>query len=259
MANSTYTLACDDYGSSPNARCAVLLHAFPFDRRMWKHVARPLSQKRRVIAPDLRGFGHSSGMPSPRSVEEHADDLARTLDDKQIDKVSLVGLSLGGYVALAFAERHPARLAQIALVDSRTGADSDAQKAGRKQSMAIVSSQGVTALYAGLEPRMFSPEPLPIATDMMRAIAVSQGRDGVLGALAAMRDRPDRGDVWAALQVPTLCVVGRHDAITPVAEHEAMATAAQNGRCIVLENAGHLTSAEAPEALVDALDPWLFD
>lgn len=259
MENSTYTLACDDYGAAPNARCAVLLHAFPFDRRMWKHVARPLAQKRRVLAPDLRGFGHSLGHRSAKTMDEHADDLARTLDDKQIDKVSLVGLSMGGYVALAFAERHPARLAQIALVDSRTAADSDAQKAGRKQSMAIASAQGVTVLYAGLEPRLFSPEPLPIATDMMRAIAVSQGRDAVLYALAAMRDRPDRSDVWAALQVPTLCVVGRHDAITPVAEHEAMAAAAQNGRCVVIDNAGHLPSAEAPEALVDALDPWLFD
>jgi 3-oxoadipate enol-lactonase len=255
MTNSTYTLPCDDYGQGP---CALLVHAFPFDRRMWRHVARPLAQHRRVLCPDLRGFGHSSSMPSPRSLDEHADDLARTLDTLSVDRASLVGLSMGGYIALAFAERHPSRVAQLALVDSRAGADSDAQKSGRKQSMAIVSSQGVTALYAGLEPRLFAPDPLPIATDMMRAIAVAQGREGVLSALAAMRDRPDRTDAWLSLTVPTLCVVGRHDVITPVAELEELAARAHSGRCVVIENAGHLPCAEAPEALVAALDAFLF-
>ncbi|MFO0561806.1 MAG: alpha/beta fold hydrolase [Polyangiales bacterium] len=255
MANSTDTLPFDEHGAGP---CAVLVHAFPFDRRMWKHVARPLAEKRRVLAPDLRGFGHASSMPSPRTLDEHADDLARLLDERSIDRASLVGLSMGGYIALAFAERHPSRLAQLALCDSRAAADSDAQKAGRKQSMALVSSQGVSALYAGLEPRLFAPEPLPIALDMMRAIATSQGRDAVLSALAAMRDRPDRSDVWSALTVPTLCVVGRHDAITPVSELQALAESTNSGRCVIIENAGHLPNAEAPEALVAALDAFLF-
>ena len=225
---------------------------------MWRHVARPLSNARRVLSADLRGFGHASSLPTARSLDEHADDLARTLDEHHVDRASLVGSSMGGYIALAFAERHPSRVAQLVLCDSRAINDSDAQKAGRKQSMAIVSSQGVSALYAGLEPRLFAPEPLPIATDMMRAIAVAQGRDAVLYALASMRDRPDRSDAWSALAVPTLCVVGRRDAITPVAEMTELASAAINGRCVVIESAGHLPSAEAPEALVQALDSFLF-
>lgn len=255
MANSTYTLPLDDYGTGP---CAVLVHAFPFDRRMWKHVAKPLAEKRRVLAPDLRGFGHASSLPSPRSLDEHADDLARMLDEHSIEKASLVGLSMGGYIALAFAERHPSRLAQIALCDSRAQADSDAQRAGRKQSMALVSSQGVATLYAGLEARLFAPEPLPIALDFMRAIATSQGRDGVLSALAAMRDRPDRTSIWNELSIPTLCLVGRHDALTPVSELQELASTAHSGRCVVIDNAGHLPNAEAPEALTAALDAFLF-
>ncbi|MBL8682298.1 MAG: alpha/beta fold hydrolase [Myxococcales bacterium] len=256
----TYTLAFDRYplaAASPSAPWTVLVHAFPFDRRMWKHVAQPLAKRRNVLAPDLRGFGHSSSMPSPRTLDEHADDLAQTMDSLAIERASIVGLSLGGYVALAFAERHRARVSQLALVDSRTGPDSDAAKQGRRQSMAIVSSQGVTALYQGLEQKLFSPEPLPIAADMMRAIAVSQGRDGVLAALAAMRDRPDRTSVWEELDVPSLCVVGRHDAITPVDEMQQLADRAHSGRCVVIENSGHLPSAEAPERLVEALDAFL--
>jgi|LNFM01.1.fsa_nt_gb 3-oxoadipate enol-lactonase len=261
MTNVSFPLSFDRYPLDEplsGAPWTVLVHAFPFDRRMWKHVARPLAQRRNVLAPDLRGFGHSSSLPSPRSLDEHADDLARTMDSLSIDRASLVGLSLGGYVALAFAERHPDRLAQIALVDSRAAADSDAGKQGRKQSMAIVSSQGVSVLYQGLEARLFSKDPLPIATDMMRAIAVSQGRDGVLAALAAMRDRPDRTEVWDALTVATLCVVGRHDVLTPVDEMRALAERAHSGRLIVLENSGHLPCAEAPERLVEALDAFLF-
>jgi len=254
-SNSPSTLPFDEYGSGP---CTVLIHAFPFDRRMWKHVARPLAETRRVIVPDLRGFGHASSMPLARTLDEHAEDLVRLLDERAIDKASLVGLSMGGYIALAFAERYPSRLAQLVLCDSRATADSDAQKAARQQSMALVSSQGVSALYTALESRLFAPEPLPTALDMMRAIATSQSRDAVLSALAAMRDRPDRSSVWSALTIPTLCIVGRHDAITPVSEMQALAERAHCGRCVVIENAGHLPNAEAPEALVSALDGFLF-
>jgi 3-oxoadipate enol-lactonase len=244
----------DRAGDGP---CSVLVHAFPFDRRMWKNVMHPLARGRMVLCPDLRGFGRASTMPAPRTIEAHADDLARTLDALGIDRVAMAGLSMGGYVALAFAERHPSRLTRLALISSRAASDSAEGRAGRARSMALVSSQGVTALYESMEPRLFGPEPIPQAPDTMRAIAVSQGRDGVLAALVAMRDRPDRTPVWSALEIPTLCVVGRHDGMTPVSEHEQLAREAYDGACVVIEHAGHLPNVEQPERLVAALDAFL--
>jgi 3-oxoadipate enol-lactonase len=257
MSTSPFTLPLDCLDGPESTPCALLLHAFPFDRRMWRHVAPRLRARRTVLCPDLRGFGQSSSLRAPRSLDEHADDLARTLDQHSIPQVSVVGLSMGGYVALAFAERHPSRIAQLVLVDSRASADSEDAKQARQKSMAIVSSQGVAALYDGLEPRLFSAEPLPQAKDMMRSIAVAQSRDGVLAALAAMRDRPDRTALWSALEVPTLCVVGRHDALTPPSEMQALADRARDGRCVVLEHSGHLPCAEEPERLAEILDRFL--
>jgi 3-oxoadipate enol-lactonase len=254
MTNSAYSLPHDRFGEGP---CTVLVHAFPSDRRMWKHVARPLAERRSVLCPDLRGFGHASSLPAPKSLDAHADDLARTLDDLGLNRVALVGLSMGGYVALAFAERHPARLTHLSLVDSRAEPDSADAKAGRSKSMAIVSSLGVSALYDSLEPRLFAPEPVPQAPDTMRGIAVSQSRDGVLCALVAMRDRPDRTAVWQSLEIPTQCIAGRHDAITPPSELEALALAAHSGRFVMIEGAGHLPNVEQPERLVLALDAFL--
>ena len=195
-------------------------------------------------------------MTAPRSLDAHADDLARTLDALSLDRVAMAGLSMGGYVALAFAERHPSRLSHLALVSSRAQADSPEGRAHRARSMALVSSHGVTALYESMEPRLFGPEPIPQAPDSMRAMAVSQGRDGVLSALVAMRDRPDRTSVWESLAIPTLCVVGRHDGMTPVSEHEQLARDAPDGACVVIENAGHLPNVPQPERPVAAPDPF---
>src|SRR5215218_10716820 len=111
----------------------VLLHGFPLDGRMWAPQVEALAGSYQVIVPDLRGFGTAR----EQAVEEAgmdllADDVARLLDDRGLDRVVLGGLSMGGYVALAFVRRHADRLGGLLLLDTKAGADSEQAWADRR-------------------------------------------------------------------------------------------------------------------------------
>src|SRR3954470_9419844 len=115
------TISFDDVGEGPPV---VLLHAFPLARAMWQPQVEALRDAYRVIAPDLRGFGASAAFTGPPSVERLADDVAALLDALKVrERGGVGGVSMGGYVALAFARRHPARLRALILADTRAEAD----------------------------------------------------------------------------------------------------------------------------------------
>ena len=116
------TISFDDVGEGPPV---VLLHAFPLARAMWRPQVEALSPAYRLLVPDLRGFGGSSPLSAAPSIETMADDVAALLDALKIaEPVVLGGLSMGGYVALAFARRHAQRLRGLVLADTRAEADS---------------------------------------------------------------------------------------------------------------------------------------
>src|SRR3954470_24210126 len=110
-----------DDGAGPPV---VLLHAFPLSQQMWQPQVEALRGEYRVITPGLRGFGGSDGFTGTPSVDQMADDVAALLDALHDNEpVVLGGLSMGGYVALAFARRHPGRLRALLLADTRSEPD----------------------------------------------------------------------------------------------------------------------------------------
>ncbi len=229
----------------------VLLHAFPLDRRMWWATASALAARRRVICPDLRGFGESP-LGAPYSIADLADDVARLMDALGLSRATVGGLSMGGYVALAFAGRHGARLEGLILADTRAAADSPEARRGRDEAIALVEATGVDAYLERLIPRLLSPG----ASDALRAEVQTLGRqspDAVLAGLVAMRDRPDRRGELPLIACPTLVIVGAEDALTPPAEAAAMAAAIPGARLVELPGAGHLSCLEAPGAFAAAL------
>ena len=116
-------------GSGP---VALFIHGFPLDSTMWADQLAALSGDRRCVAVDLRGFGRSSPVNgAPLHMERHAADLAGVLDLVSEEQADIVGLSMGGYVALAFADAYPGRVRSLALVDTKATADSPEAKAGR--------------------------------------------------------------------------------------------------------------------------------
>jgi 3-oxoadipate enol-lactonase len=238
----------DDAGSGPPI---VLLHAFPFDRRMWWSTAAALAGHRRVIAPDLRGFGDSPGS-GPFGIADLADDLAALLDVLGLSRATVLGLSMGGYVALAFAARHAARLEGLVLADTRAGADSPEARHARDEGIALLRTAQVDA-YLDLQlPRLLSPGASDALRSSTRALA-SRSPEAMIDALAAMRDRPDRRGELGQIAVPALVLVGAADGLTPPGEARALAAAIPGARLIELPDAGHLSNLEAPAAFEAAL------
>jgi pimeloyl-ACP methyl ester carboxylesterase len=244
-------LAFDLYDGRPTV---LLLHAFPLDRRMWRAVGERLQPRARVLAPDLPGFGGSAGVAVEPSLDAWADLLEGWLEVAAGSRpVVVCGLSMGGYLALRLAHRHPRRLAALVLADTHAGSDTDADRANRDERIALVGERGVGALLDTLLPRLVGPTASPAVVAEVRRIAGTQAREAVTGALAAMRDRPDSTPLLQGIRVPALVLVGADDALTPLSVAERTCAELPYGRLRVIPDAGHLSALEAPEPFAEAL------
>jgi pimeloyl-ACP methyl ester carboxylesterase len=235
----------------------VLLHPFPFSRGLWAGLAEVLATRYRVVTVDARGFGESPLLPGARSsVADSADDLATLLDGLKIDRAALVGLSLGGYTALAFATRHRARLAALVLADTRAAADSIEVRRARDTALALVTAGRTEAYLAASLPRLLSPAAPPALIAHLRARAETR-TPNLSAGIEALRDRPDRTGELAAIACPTLVICGALDQITPAAEMRAMAEAIPGALFTEIPAAGHLAHLEAPGDFERVLSPFL--
>ena len=123
-------MAYDDLGrGSP----VVFLHGFPFDRSMWREQAEALSATCRVVAPDLRGHGETTVVNDPATMEEMAEDVAALLNGLGMERAVVCGLSMGGYVALAFFRKYSERVRALILADTRPQADTDEGRRAREE------------------------------------------------------------------------------------------------------------------------------
>ena len=173
----------------------VLIHAFPLDRRMWQAQVDAFADRYRVLTPDVFGFGTSPLQEEGWTMESMADALAETLDERGIrDGVILGGLSMGGYISLAFAKRYPERLRGLILADTRADADTAEMKTTRNETIEFVKGSSAAALIEKQLPKMLGPETLahrPGVVARVRQLAAKQTVPAVVAALQALRDRPD--------------------------------------------------------------------
>ncbi|MBA4064061.1 MAG: alpha/beta hydrolase [Isosphaera sp.] len=240
-------VAYDDAGAGLPV---VLLHAFPFDRGMWQPQLGPLSAAGfRVLAPDLPGFGGSAPGPDPFTVDGAADFVAAFLDWLKVDRAVVGGLSMGGYVALAFARRHPGRLAGLVLADTRAAPEDDTGRAARDQAVAAVEKDGPAKFGEGMLAKVLSDhtrEANPAAVELARTVVTRQAAATVVAGLRALRDRPDAAPGLAAVAVPTLVLVGEHDAVTPPLNAARLAGSVRGSELLHVPGAGHLSNLENP-------------
>ncbi len=246
-------LAYESVGSGPPL---VLLHAFPFDGRMWRQTAAALAAARTVIVPDMRGVGQSDLPEGGFSIADLADDVAALLTALGLERAGVGGLSMGGYVALAFAQRHRARLAELILCDTKAAPDSPGARKGREEAIELVRTEGVAALRDRQIPRLLAPTASEALRAEVRALATDRA-DGVIAAIRALRDRPDRRAELPRISCPTLVVVGREDGLSTPAEAGEMAAQIPGARLAEIPNAGHLSNVENPGAFSSALLDFL--
>jgi 3-oxoadipate enol-lactonase len=238
------------YQDSAGGLTMLMIHGFPLSSSMWEMQLDDLSELIRIIAPDLRGHGFSEA-ESPYSIAQYAEDCIKLLDSLGItDKVVVCGLSMGGYVALEIMRNYPDRVAALVLTATRAAPDDAEGKANRDKAIASVEKNGIDPLVKAMLPKLFSPTTLEISpelSDILEAMMESVPPQGAIGALEAMRDRADARPMLADITCPTLIIHGEDDAIVPLAEAEAMATAIPNAEWAVLADAGHLPPIEQPE------------
>ncbi|MCA9968609.1 MAG: alpha/beta fold hydrolase [Anaerolineales bacterium] len=239
----------------------LLIHGFPFSSAMWELQIEDLGDLVRVVAPDLRGFGRSSAPPPPYTVGTYADDCADLLDYLAIPGPVVVGgLSMGGYVALEFYRRYPERVAGLILAATRAGADSESAQAGRDATAEAVQEKGVDVLVDGMLPKLLAPETAetqPDVVDFVRELIEGASVNGAVGALMAMKTRPDSTGMLADIGVPTLIIHGADDALIPLAEAQAMYEAIPDAELVVVPDAGHLPNLEQPDVFSDAVADFL--
>ncbi|WP_308210683.1 alpha/beta fold hydrolase [Actinomadura luzonensis] len=238
----------------------MLLHAFPLSSAMWLAQREGLRKVCRVITPDLRGFGGSRLGDDEPSLDLMADDVARLLDDEGVDRAVVGGLSMGGYVTLAFCRRHPDRLLGAVLADTKAVPDPAPARANRERIAQAVLSEGSDVLVSEVLPALIGPttkERRAMVFGRVKGLVQSAPPGAVAWAQRAMAARPDSSDTLAALKVPLLVVVGEEDELTPPAEAKAMAEAAPGGRLEVIPKAGHLSAVEQPEAFNAAVSEFL--
>lgn len=250
---SSQTLAYDDNGSGP---ALVLLHAFPFDRRFWDGVTPSLvAAGFRVIAPDLLGFGKSI-CETKWSIDDQADAVSELMDSIRIPNAAVLGLSMGGYVALSLAANHPKQVASLVLADTKAAPDSPEARQGRDLAIDLVSRQGVTAFCDGMLPKLLAPNTSESIRKATRDL-MNQPPSTILTALTALRDRADRRPSLATIGVPTLVLGGEFDTISTPKESAELAAAISNARFVQLQNVGHLSNLESPAAFLKELFSFL--
>jgi 3-oxoadipate enol-lactonase len=251
------TIAYDEAGTGLPV---VLLHAFPLDREMWRGQLDALADIARVFAIDFPGFGGSKS-EKPLDIEDAGDLVADFLDAVGVKGRAVVGgLSMGGYVALAFARRHPERLAGLILADTKAEADTEEGRAAREKSIALVKEKGAAGLIDQMLPKMVceaTRETKLDVVDAVKRIAGRQTTEGVTAGLAALRDRPDATPALGNISATTLVLVGEHDTVTPPLAAASLGANIWGSKVVTVPGAAHLSNLENPEAFNVALREFL--
>ncbi|HMF08726.1 MAG TPA: alpha/beta fold hydrolase [Thermoanaerobaculia bacterium] len=236
-----------------SGRTVVLIHGYPLDGAMWSSVARRLSDRFRVLKPDLPGHGENPAAPEG-TIDSYADFVSSVVEASG-GAVGLAGFSMGGYVALALLKRRPEQVAALALVDSRAVADDEVARAKRDESIALLRQSGVEPVAEAMLGKLLAPEALTRGdlADRVRRIVRRQSAAAFESDLMAMRGRPDSVEFLSKIAIPALIVAGEKDVISQPDEGRAMAEAIPGARLTLIPGSGHLTPMESPAAVARAL------
>lgn len=236
----------------------LLVHGFPLDRTIWRDQLKGLSDVHRVVAVDLRGRGRSpSDDLEEVSIDDYADDVAATIRSLGVSQVDLVGLSMGGYVALALWRRNPDLIRSIILVDTKSQDDSQEAKEGREKTAALVREKGTLELVNALFDKIFAPGATDDVKEHVKKMFQNTPSETAAADALAMRDRPDNTPLLAGITVPALVIHGEQDNIMPLESARPMADSIPGGRFVSIPNAGHMSPIENPDAVNQAIRVFL--
>jgi len=248
------------YWSLGEGSPVILLHPFPARHEFWLPVAESLAARYRVILPDLRGHGESGVGEGPATMEKHAADIVRVMDDADVGRAPLIGVSIGGYVLFEFWRRHRGRVAALGLCNTKAPADGAEARAARLQAANDVLERGTEPFLETMVPRLLGkttretrPDLVDEALRMMRKMSP----DDIAQVQRGMAERPDSVATLNTINVATLLVTGDEDILTGVNEAELMRQHVAGSELRVIPKAGHYAPWEQPEEAARLLRQFL--
>ena len=242
------------YREAGEGDLAVFIHGFPLDHSVWLDQLAGLAHVRHCVAPDLRGYGRSDPIVEPSlSMEVIADDIAALVEALGAESADIVGLSMGGYAALALYELRPAMVRSLTLVDTRATPDSAEARAARDTLADQLIEQGRAPFAGQMIPTLLGRSAGRTVRSRVRSMIEGARYETMVASLEGMKERPDRTVLLPQIAVPTLVVVGEDDALTPPAQARNMANAIPGARTAVIPGAGHLSPMERPDEVNSAL------
>ena len=231
-------------------RPVVLLHPFPVHHEFWLPVAESLATRYRLILPDLRGHGESGVGEGPATMEKHAADIIRVMDDADVGRAPVIGVSIGGYAIFELWRKYRGRIAALGFCNTKAPADNDDARAGRLQAAKDVVERGTEPFFETMVQRVLGrttretrPDLVQGALRMMRKMSP----DDVAQVQRGMAERPDSVETLKTINVPTLLVTGDEDPMTGVNEAQLMHQHIAGSEVRVIPRAGHYSPWEQPE------------
>ena len=253
MAGSTALHIAD---SGVGEKCVVLLHGYLESMYVWDDFAPLLTPSVRVITVDIPGHGISEVKGEVHTMEMVADVLHQMLKSLEIERVTMVGHSMGGYVALAFCARYPEQLDGLVLLSSTPNPDTEAKRENRRREIALVRAGKKDALARVAPEAGFAEQNRrrlrSYIDDLTECVHITED-DGIVALLGGMMERVDQNEMLRKSAVPQLFILGKKDGYIPVEVAEEIVANHPQAQVAWLEESGHMGFIEEPEVCAEAL------
>ncbi len=244
------------YVEKGKGKDVVLLHGFCERKDIWKQLMSDLRFQARLLAPDLPGFGENPFINIPITIDDMAEKVAAWMDKRGVSQAPVIGHSLGGYVALALAEKFPEKVSGLCLFHSTAKTDTAEKKVLRDKTVEYMEANGIDTFVKNFIPPLFaSSQQERLHDTILEVIAwASQTSDATaIAVIRAMRVRPERLAVLEKADFPCLFIGGKEDTAVPFRDVEAQSQLPARADLLMLEDCGHMGMYEQPDACSKAI------
>jgi pimeloyl-ACP methyl ester carboxylesterase len=243
------------YAIAGKGPALVLLHGFPDNHTIWTNVMPVLAKQFTIIAPDLPGAGKSP-LSGQSMLTDIATDIAKLLEQLNIDKAIIAGHSMGGYTALAFAGQYPQMVDGISMINSTSKPDDNEKKETRRKVIAIVKNGGRETFVRQMTPNLFAPQFVahnPQMVSYKLSVALQMQDEGIINCYEAMIARTDCSNILRKATFPVQWIRGLHDNIIDFRKSLSECQLSDINFVSLYRNSGHMSHLEEPDLFVSDL------
>lgn len=246
------------YTEGHASHCVVLLHGFLESSLIWEDFSAVFSKSYKVICVDLAGHGESESLAEVNSMNLMADAVVSVLREEKVKSAIVLGHSMGGYVALALADRYSEFCKGMVLLNSTVFADSEEKKADRLRAIRVLEmnprvfiSEAIPNLFAKQNLHLFIEE-----IELIKKLALLTSTQGAAACLRGMREREDKRSVLSKGRFPVMVLAGKYDNVVPEEKSKEMFGSGTRVQGVILTNSGHMSFIEERDACIHHLSDF---